>query len=68
MTAEQSARSDEQPGGQVSPPELARTDDTGDDDCGNVVPMETEVRFPQGLGNSPRTRDSHIPTSRSSSR
>jgi hypothetical protein len=30
---------------------LAREADSRDDGCGNAVPMETEVRFPQGLGN-----------------
>jgi hypothetical protein len=33
----------------------------GEDGCGNVVPMETKKRFPQGLGNlSHNTRE--IPT------
>jgi hypothetical protein len=34
----------------------------GEAGCGNGVPMETTERFPQGLGNLARTRDSHIPT------
>lgn len=46
------ARSDERPAGQgVAPPEFARDDDHGDNGCGNAVPMETQDRFPQGLGN-----------------
>jgi len=32
--------------------------------CGNAAPMEITERFPQELGISQRTRDSHIPTSR----
>jgi hypothetical protein len=60
------ARSDERPVGKGgAPSEFARQDHDGEDGCGNAVPMETKERFHRDLEISQRTRDSHIPTSRS---
>jgi hypothetical protein len=46
------ARTDDRPPGKGgAPPTFAHDGEHDEDGCGNGVPMETNERFPQGLGN-----------------